>query len=588
MRRGSRTRYLLAGAVAAGGLAVGIGSLAIARHDPGGSFGGDSVRDGIFELTAGWSVILAGLLFATRRPRNRFGPLLTAAGFAWFLPEWSNPGVGSAVVFTIGQIGFVICAALVGHAALAYPSGRLGSVAERAVVGLAYAGGLLLLGVLPTSVYDPRAEGCLQCPTNLALVHGNSGTVGAFERWGLRLGLVWATALILALLWRLARATRATMAVVAPVLLTAAGYLTLVGWDIEHSLGRNVLSNDSFDVRLWRYEAVALALLGAGVVWGLARSRRARAAVAALVVELGRAPGAGDVREALARALGDPTLQLAYRRADDDGYIDDRGRPVELTGGGGRAVTPLLRDGRPVAALVHDARLHDDPGLVEEVVAAARVAVENERFQAEIRAQLEALRASRARIVATGDAERRRLERDLHDGAQQRLIGFALALRMLRTQAEAEGDGALAARLDEADAELRNALAALRDLAHGIYPVALADEGLAAAFETLAETASAAIELDALPTERFDDAVENAAYFVVAETLKRTRALRARVGASRADGRLVVELEADADLDEELADLEDRVGALDGRLVVNAVDGLLRLRAELPCGSDRR
>ena len=583
MRRSSRTRYLLVSVVAGAGLALGIGSLAIARHDPGGSFGGNSVLDGIFELTAAWSLVLAGLLFSVRRPRNRFGLLLTAGGFAWFLPEWSNPGVGSALVFTVGQIGFLACAPLIGHAALAYPSGRLASLAERAVVGFAYAGGVVLLGVLPTSVFDPQAEGCLQCPTNLALVHGDSGAVGAFERWGLRLGLVWATALTVALLWRLARATKATMTVVAPVLLTAGGYLALVGWDIEHSLGRNVLSNDSFDVRLWRYEAVALTVLGAGVVWGLVRGRRARAAVAALVVELGRAPGAGDVRDALAGALADPTLQLAYRRSDEEGYIDEQGRPIELADAAGRAITPLLRDGRPVAALVHDARLHDDPGLVEEVVAAARVAVENERFQAEIRAQLESLRASRARIVATGDAERRRLERDLHDGAQQRLVGCALVLRMLRTQAEADGDGSVAARLDEADTELRNALAELRELAHGIYPVALAEEGLAAAFDTLAEEAPAAIELDALPRERFDVAVENAAYFVVAETLKRTHALRARVGASRADGRLVVELEADAVPDEELTDLEDRVGALGGRLVVDADDGHLRLRAELPC-----
>jgi signal transduction histidine kinase len=577
-----RRRMVLWAILGAAGAAAGIFSLGVARSDPGGSFAGNSTFGGIVELGVGWALILTGLIFWTRR-KNACGALLVAAGLAWFLPEWSNPGVGSAAAFSVGLAGFVACPPLVAHVALAYPGGRVGSNLGRAALGVGYAGAFALLGLMPTAVFDPKAQQCLQCPRNLLLVHGDPGAFTAFNQWGIRIGLGWAIGLAALIGWRLVRASAAMLVVAAPVLVAAGGFLGIVAWDFEHSLSRGFLSNDAFDVRLWRYEAAALVTLALGVAWGLYRVRRARASVASLVVELGRSPSPGGVRDALAQALGDPQLQLAYRRTDADVYVDAQGRQVELPSSPGRAITPLLRDGRPVAALVHDARLLADPGLVEEVVAAARLAVENERFQAEVRAQLENLRASRARIVETGDAERRRLERDLHDGAQQRLVGLALVLRLLRSQIERQAGPAPATRLEKAESELREALAELRELAHGIYPAALADEGLAAAVETLAEGSPVPIELGDLPEERLGEAVENAAYFVVAETLRRTRPSRARVDASRADTRLVIELEAHGALDEELIDLEDRVGALDGRLSAHNDGTSLRLRAELPC-----
>jgi len=565
------------------GAAFGILSLTIARVDPGGSFAGSSTQDGILELGAGWGLMLTGLLFWARRPRNRFGPLLTAAAFAWFLPEWSNSGVGERGAFTLGLVGFAACPPLIAHAALCYPGGRLGSALDRILLAFAYVGALGFLGLLPTAVYDPAAEGCLQCPRNLALTHGDSGAVEFINRWGLRLGLVWAVALVALMAWRLVRAASAGRGVVVPVLVAAGAYLAVVAWDFRHSLGRGVLSNDPVDVRLWRYEAVALGAIALGVAWGLYRARQARTSVARLVVELAHAPGPGGVRDALAQALGDDALQLAYRRTADESYVDADGRPVEVEAGPGRAITPLQTGGRPIGALVHDAALLQDSGLIEEVVSAARLAVENERLQAEVRAQLQSLRASRSRIVETGDRERRRLERDLHDGAQQRLVGLSLVLRMARGQLASDPAGL--ARLDEADAELRAALAELRELAHGIYPAVLADEGLAAAVETLAEGSPVPIELAQLPEERFEAAVESAAYFVLAETVKRANATWARVGASRDNGKLVVEIESDGELDDELTDLEDRVGAIDGRLGVERADGRLRVRAELPCAS---
>src|SRR5919109_1052770 len=579
-----RQRIVACAIVGAAGGAVGIATLARARHDPGGSFAGTSTLGAIAELGAGWSLVATGLLFWERHSRNWFGPLLAASGFAWFLPEWSNPGVGTAVGFSVGLVGFAGCAPLVGHAVLAYPSGRLRSALERVSVLFAYAGALLLLGLLPATVFDTDAAGCLQCPRNLVLVHGDLSLFETFNRYGLRIGIGWVAALGALLTWRLVRGSRAGLLTAAPVVAPAAAYLGLVAWDFQHSLGRGILSNDSFDVRTWRYEAAALALVALAVGWGLLRERRARASVARLVVELSRSPRPGAVRDAIADALGDPTLEVAYRRPGTDQYVDASGRPVDVHARPGGVVTPLQRGDTPVAALVHDRRLREQPGLVEEVLAAARLAVENEQLQAEVGAQLEDLRASRARIVETGDVERRRLERDLHDGAQQRIVALSFALGLLRSQLGPDPQPEQEARIEAGEERMREALAELRDLAHGIYPAVLGDDGLTAALETLAEQSDVPIRLEALVNERLPTTVENAAYFTVAEAIKGAEA--AEVSVEQGDGCLVVRVKAggrdrDADHDTRLVGIRDRVGALDGRVWTEDAE----VRAEIPCES---
>jgi signal transduction histidine kinase len=579
-----RRRLLIVGLVVSAAAAVGVVALAVARRNPGGSFAGGSTLGAIAELGAGWLVVATGLVFWLRRPGNRFAPLLVLAGLAWFLPEWSNPGADNPLVFTIGLVGFAASLPLLAHAALSYPSGRVRSVPARVVLVGAYAGTIGLLGLLSASVFDPIAEGCVQCPRNLLLVHGDGEAFESFNRWGVRAGLGWALALALLIAWQVARSVGPGLVVVAPVALAGAAFLGIAAWDFEHSLGRGLLSNDVFDVRLWRYQAAALAALAAGVAWGLYRARRARASVASLVVELGRSPTASGVRGALATALGDPDLEIAYRRADSEVYVDGSGQPVELRARPGRAITPLARDGQPVAALMHDEGLLRDPGLLEEMVSAARLAVENARFQAEVRAQLESLRTSRARIVEAADLERRRLERDLHDGAQQRLVGLSFALGMARSQLAAHADPDTAIRIEEAERELREALAELRELAHGIYPAALTDEGLAAAVEALAEKSPVEVDVDALPDERFRAPVEAAAYFLIAETVKRGSGTRVTVSAARRDGDLLVDLAGNGEIAEDLIDMQDRVGALNGRLEIQRSRDGFALRAEIPCG----
>jgi signal transduction histidine kinase len=577
--RRSRGRY---GRVALGLLALAFGLLTLdrARHDPGGSFAHASTLGAVAELAAGWSLAAAGLLFWERHRGNRCGPLIVAAGFAWFLPEWTNPGVGSAAGFTLGLLGVAACAPFVGHAALAYPSGRLSSILERLAVGVAYVAGIVLLGVLPTVVFDPRASLCYQCSRNLALLHGSASLNDTFWDYGLRIGIGALGALVLLLAWRFVRAPRASALVKASVALPAGTYLGLVAWDLQHSLRLDVIGNDGFDVRAWRVEALLLMLLALGVGVGLVRERRARAAVAKLVVELGRAPRPGALRDALAEALGDPRLALAYRRADNDAYVNAAGVAIEAAPGAGQIVTPLLREESQVGVLIHDARLGDQPGFVEEVVSAAGLALQNEQLQAEVRAQLEDLRASRTRIVEAADAERRRLERDLHDGAQQRIVALSLALQLLRFQLGPDPDANQEARVTTAQAKLQQGLAELRELAHGIYPAVLGDEGLAAAIEVLAEQSDVPIRLEALAEGRFPPAVENTAYFAIAEAID--GAEQARIRVEHEEGQLVIRVRISSNgSPPDRTEIADRVGALDGRLT--ARDG--ELQAEIPCAS---
>ena len=248
-------------------------------------------------------------------------------------------------------------------------------------------------------------------------------------------------------------------------------------------------------------------------------------------------------------------------------------------------------------ALIHDRRLCESPELLRDAAGAAALALENGRLEVELRAQVEALRASRARIVETGDAERRRLTRDLHDGAQQRLVALLLGLQVARGQWESDPDAALAA-LDEAFIDARLAVDELRELASGIHPAILTQRGLDAALESLATRAAVPVEYRGFLEERLPTAVESAAYFVVAEALanvaKHAGASFARVEVRREGEQLLLVVSddgaggADAVGGSGLRGLEDRLGALDGRLEVDSPQGggtRLTARVPLPSGA---
>jgi signal transduction histidine kinase len=568
-------------AVLAAGLALGVFSLAVARGGAGNSFGGGSAFAGAAELAAGYALLAVGLAASMRPRQARLGVILVAASFAWFLLEWNNPAAGSALVFTIGLVLYAAAAPLVAHAMLAYPDGRVAWWPGRLGLALGYAGSVLVLGFLAATVFDPLSQGCAQCPRNLLLAaDGSNRTYGSLNRTGIYLGLIWSLLAILLAAWDLARSTPARRRLAAPVVVAGCAYLGLVAAGFAHSLHRGFLGNDGLDTRLWLGEAAALCGLSLAVIWAWVRARRTRSVLAGLVIELAESPPPGGLRDVLAGVLHDPSLQLAYPLTSGR-LADARCRTVELTG----EITPIVRGGQQVALLSHRPGLLAEPALAEEVAATARLALDNERLQAEAWSQLEDLRASRARIVQASDAERHRLVRDLHDGAQQQLVTLLLALRLARSRLGPGLDPAFAGRIDEAEDELRAALADLRELAQGIFPVILAEEGLSAAVEALAEAAPVPLEIITLPGERLSPPVEAAAYFVVSETVRRAAASVLNVSAARQDSRLVVKVEGDS-VPAEITDLQDRVGALDGSVtVMRGPGGRAAIRAEIPCES---
>jgi signal transduction histidine kinase len=300
----------------------------------------------------------------------------------------------------------------------------------------------------------------------------------------------------------------------------------------------------------------------------------------------------GGICHALADALDGTSLELVYL-ASDGGYVDAAGQRIAIPPrGSDRAVTPLEAGDKPEVVLTYDSSRDDEHELVHAVVAAATLTLENERLAADLQAKVEEVSASRARIVESGDAARRRLERDLHDGAQQRLVALALNLRVISSRAD--GDSELSRQLDAARLELNQALEELRELARGIHPSVLSDRGLRAALKGLADRAPLPVEVEATPSKRLPDRVESASYFVVAEALtnvaRYARASRAGISVTRADGQVLVEVSddgvggADPATGSGLRGLLDRVSALGGTLEVDSQPGKGTIvRAVIPC-----
>jgi signal transduction histidine kinase len=552
-------------------------TVAIVRGDPANALAGDSPIALAAELTAGAVLVTAAAALAARRPGGRFPALLAAAALAWPLTEWNSPGAG--VAFTAGLLLYAAWPPLLAAAALRAPDER--AIGRPATVLLVIAGvtSVGVMGLASAAVLDPLAQGCSGCPANRLLVVGDAVAWHDIGRAGLALTVVWAATLAALVSVRLASSSPARRRQAAPILIPAAVALALYAADAVHGLDRGFLANDPTDRLLWTGETAALLLVAAGVAWQRLRARRARHALAQLVVDLGASPSVGGLRERLAIMLDDPSLELLYGRDDSVGWIDAEGCATIPPIDHGRQTTAIVAAGREIAAIIHRRGLLDDPALADEIAAAARLGLEHERLHASRRAHLAELRASRARIVAAADAERRRLERDLHDGAQQRLVASALAVRLARRRL-AVHEPALDDELAHAEHELNAAVGDLRELAHGLFPAVLAEEGLGAALDALAEHAPRLVP-GALPDERFTTPIESVAYFIVAEALRLAPAGDLAVDARLHDDRLIVEVCAELELVGAPTRVEDRVGAAGGTLVA----GPHQLRAELPCAS---
>jgi signal transduction histidine kinase len=494
----------------------------------------------VADLLVGWAWIGCGAVAWERRGAGRVGRLMVAAGIAWSVG-------GLAVPLLYLHRGPVV------HVLLSFPSGVLSRRFARVVVALAYVDGVLV----------PVARSATVTIV-LSVLVAAAATDGYLRETGIR---------------RRARAVSSAGAVAVAAVLGAGAVGRLVGSGIDSTA-------------LSAYEIVLVAVaaaLGADFL----RGRWTAAVLTGLVVDLGRLSAPFRLRDRLARALGDPSLEVGYWLGAEAGYADDVGQPVVPPAPGSeRRVTPIERDGERVAILVHDPVVLQEPALLAAAAAATRIAVTNARLQAQVRASVAQVAASRRRIVEAADAQRRRLARELHDGAQRRL--GAVAEHFAALSADAAGAAEARARVADAQHQLASARAELDELARGIRPAALTSGGLAVALPELAARAAVTVEVD-VATGRLSAAVEAAAYFVCGEALanvaKYARASRVRIEAREDGGQLLLVVSddgvggADPSRGTGLRGLADRVEALGGRISVESPSGGgTRLAAEIRVG----
>jgi signal transduction histidine kinase len=531
----------------------------------------------VINRLSGVSFMACGLVAWRQRPDSAVGRLLTVAGFGVLLSPVLVQ-IDSPLAFTadllFGDLWIVLFVALF----LSFVTGgRLTSTVEVVIVWTF----LVDLLVVPFArlLFLPGED-------NLLLVSGDAGAASTLLKVRLALGIVGSLAVVFVIAARWRSASRPLRRALLPSLWGAfcavlyAATLTsfLVGSPIEELN--------------WPLNA-ALVTVPAALAWSLLRSRLARGGLADLLRELGTLRGV-RLEDGLAQVLGDPGLVLACRVPGERSYLDGRGQPVELPGpGGDRVAAPIERDGRELAMLIYDASLDDDPELVDAVAAAAAITLDDARLQTESRERLGELRASRERLVAASDAERRRLERNLHDGAQQRLVSVALQLRMIERRVRTDPE--LADAIKATGDEISQSLEELRELARGIHPAVL-NHGLKAALDSLASRASVPTAVSFQSPERLPEQVELATYFVACEALanvaKYAHASAASVRVSRRNGMAAIEIAddgvggADETAGTGLQGLADRVAALDGTLRILSPPGAgTVVTAELPCES---
>ncbi|HEX5014135.1 MAG TPA: histidine kinase [Candidatus Limnocylindrales bacterium] len=545
----------------------------------------------VTDLVPGIVFLLCGLVAWRRRSDNRVGPLMVATGFAWYVGTYTATIDPIFARIASGFQGWYD--AFLAWLVLAFPSGRLRSTGGRAVIAV-FLGWLAVRAVVRIAAFHMSTEYDLGDPAEIDRFVADQMFRDAADTV-FRIGIaVLAVAVLILVVVRLRTETHLGRRIAGPILLGGVAFaigILVETWVIAAAEG---FAERSFAWETGRVVTIVTAtLVPIGFLWGLARARLGRTAVADLVVELG-APETPRLRDVLARALQDPSLQIAYAEVGDGGFVDLAGGPVSLPASNDpeRAMTRLEVGGRTVAVLIHDAALAEQPELVRPVAAAAALAIENERLAADVQAQLEAVRRSRARIVAAGDAARRRLERDIHDGAQQRLVTLALTLQLARSDIEATNPE-LAVTLAAASAELEAALAELRQLARGLHPAVLVEEGLGPAVEALADRTPLPV-LVRVVDRRFAPDVEATAYFVVAEALtnvqKHAGASHASVEIEPIGDVLVAQVHDDGDggasasRGSGLAGLDDRVAAAGGTLIVRSpAGGGTTIRAEIPC-----
>jgi len=542
------------------------------------------------ETAAGWALVGAGLAVRRRRPGNRCWWLITTAGLAWFIGRL-EAGLGDHA----GEMAFALNRAyevFLVWALLAYPTGRLAGRVASALLG----------AVVAANAGRALSRLLLYVPPDVA----GYGTRNRYlpvtdARWwtavedGFPIVRIVLSALVLALVadrwWRSSTPGRRTMTpglVAASLLMAAVAFEDLLGW-------YTLVPGTELRLTLVRFTLVGIT--GLTLAYGLHRLRTTRSAVIDVVGDLAHDVPQQDLEAALARSLGDPSLRLGVWSSEHGAYRDVRGHTIHVQPASpARAVTLIRRGTESLATLEHDAVLLEDPALVNAIATTIRLTTDNERMRGELQARLDELARSRARIVEAGDAERRRIERDLHDGAQQRLVTLGIGLRLAEASAAAGEIGATRSALGRAVSDLGEAIEELRNLARGLHPAVLTESGLAAALESLADRAGLPTRLHVQLDHEPSSSAAAAIYFTAAEAL--TNAAR-HATATRADVdvrcdrgivRLVVADDGQGGADPErgsgLRGIQDRVAAANGTLAVTSVSGNgTRIEASVPCGS---
>jgi signal transduction histidine kinase len=559
--------------VALAGLATAAGSLTLCLTNPGAS----AIQVALLEWIS-VPYIAAGLVAWWRRPDSRLGALMVAGGFATALSALSLARFAGP--HTVGVVFDILPVVLFLHVYLAFPDGHLRSRFERTLVGAGYAAavGLQLVKMLLGGVG----------PHNLLELWARPGAAQTVER----VQLLSLSAICVVGIGVLAtRRRHAGRPLRRPVALLIDSFV--LGLVMIAVLFVFAAFEGPAFLSIQRATLVVIGISPIAFLIGLLDARLARSGVAGLLVQLGADSSPAGLQEALARALRDPSLTLGYWLPEFESWADLDGRRVMLPErGSGRAMTLVDRDGAHLAVLLHDPGLDDEPELLAAVGAAAGIALENARLQAEQKAHLEELKGSRARVIDAERKERQRLERNLHDGAQQRLV--ALSLELSRLEKRLGGDPEAAERLDRARSEIAVSLDELRSVARGLHPAVLSGHGLEVALQSIAADSPTPVRLSVTLEGRLPEPVEVAAYYVVSESLanigKHARAKSVSVDVARSGGLLVVEVVddgvggADSEGGSGLRGLADRVEAHGGRLRVwSPVGAGTRLRAEMPC-----
>jgi signal transduction histidine kinase len=534
------------GLVGLAGVAVGVAAewVGIGWGEPG---------QWIPDLAVGWTFIGCGLIAAGKRPESRIGWLMVATGFTWFLGNFSEVDV-PAIAWIAAHAVYLHRGPLV-HLLLSYPSGRTTSRVTRGAIAVGYAVAII------TPLWRNEVTTILLAGLLVIVSTYNCVRSVGWLRRARRIGLTAAIGLSLVL---------GT---------TAAARLLLP-------------SGDAIGPSLLAYE-VTLCLVAGGLLAGLLAAPWRGTPVADLVVEVGEARSS-TIRGELTQALGDPSLEIGYWLPNLGTYVDAEGRTLALPQpGSGRSMTVLEHDGQPLAALLHDPAVLDDPGLVQGVASAAQLAAANAKLRAGVQAQVEELAASRRRLLEAADEQRRLLERRLHDGAAARLRELAVILRRGESSATSERTRAQIARAED---QLSHTLEDLRRLATGLHPRALAEHGLQNALAEIAHDVPIPVDLE-VTSVQLPPRINAAVYFICAEALtntaKHAAASHVTVRVRSIDGQLNVEVADDgiggADLSRGsgLNGLADRIATLGGKLHIESGAGRgTRLAAEIPLGDE--